>query len=245
MIVAKGYAMLGKTVPEQRRSDGRTFVCSAGYHPDLGLARIYPLSMRHAPADWSVSDVVLQRNPKDSRAESWQLAGDRTPEHHDDINLRAFDVTGEVARADRAGLVPERHYVSGIAQANAERRSLALLRPAGFEVVWTRPDSTPVDMHQMELITAADAGATAKWDRIPRLRFSDSSEHLLQVREWGLYELIRKRGAEYAAADTARALHLTKDSVLLVGNVNQHRTSWLVIKVLNMPGAQMSLPLTA
>jgi len=30
-----------------------------------------------------------------------------------------------------------------------------------------------------------------------------------------------------------------------VGNVNQHRTSWLVIKVLNMPGAQMSLPLTA
>lgn len=249
MIVAQGYVMLGKTVPEQRRSDGRTFVCSAGYHPDLGLARIYPLAMRDAPADWSLVDVQLQRNPKDSRGESWQLAADRTPGRHDVINSAAFRVVGKVARDDRRDVVPERHYVAGIRQANAERRSLALVRPADFEIVWTRPDSTPVDMHQLELITAHDAGATARWDRIPRLRFTDGDsqqeEHFLQVREWGLYELIRKHGAEYAAQDTARALHLTRDSVLLVGNVNNHRNAWLVIKVLNLHGSQMHLPLTA
>jgi hypothetical protein len=233
---AHGFVMLGKTKPEERRSDGRTFVCSAGWQPDLGLIRVYPLAMHAAPRRWDICDVRLERNPRDSRRESWRLAGNRHGTEHRGINVEAFTTTGHVPRHQRDHLLPESCYADSIAHANDQRRSLALIRPRDAQVQWTNPDSrNPVDVHQLALFTA-ETGLTPK--RIPRLGFADDDgEHLLQLRDWGVFELMRSRGEEYAAQNTAQALHLGPSSVLLVGNLAQHRTAWLVISVLNLGAA--------
>jgi hypothetical protein len=236
MIAADGFVMLGKTKPEERRSDGRTFVCSAGWHPDLGLIRIYPLGVRDAPRRWDVCTVNLQRNPRDTRRESWQLAGNRHGAEHARINTQAFTITGKVPRQQRPNLLPDTCYADSIAHANDQRRSLALIRPRDAQVTWTRPDSrNPIDVHQLELF-AAETGTAPS--RVPRLAFADDDgDHLLQLRDWGVFELMRRNGEDYASRNTAQALHLGPASALLVGNLAQHRTAWLVIAVLNIADA--------
>lgn len=245
-IHADGFVMLGKTRPEAR-ADGREFICSAGYQPDLGLIRIYPLARRYAPARWSQTRVALQRNPKDPRKESWQLAGDRSVDTHPLINREVFTQAGpDVPPSARGDLIPERFYVDSVSQANTERRSLALLRPDDAEIIWTRPDRRDEqDMHQLELLSLSALGGAApdRPDRIPRLRFTDGTEHRLQLRDWGVYELIRKHGLDYAADNLTSALHLDGNSVLLIGNILRHQTSWLVISVLSLTSRQMQLPI--
>lgn len=244
MIRAHSVVMLGTTKPEAR-SDGREFVCSAAYQSDLGLIRIYPLARWHTPRRWSRHAVRLQRNSKDPRRESWQLAADRSIEHHPWINDDAFQWDGDpVDPKYRGDLIHDRYFHPSIQSANEKRVSLALIRPQSAEVIWTEPDRRDdLDMHQLELITPEDAGGVAP-QAIPRLRFHDEGgEHRLQLRDWGVYELIRKRGIDYAVDNTAAALHLGPDSTLLVGNVLRHQTSWLVIAVLNLHTDQLSLPL--
>lgn len=235
------FVMLGTTVPEQRRRDGRTFVCSAGYHEGHGLIRIYPLGMQGAPRRWTRNTVAVERNPEDSRKESWRLAGDRTPESHSAINLRSFTPWATVGKSQRADLVPDRFYVESIAQANAERRSLALLRPSSVDFQWTPPDSSKrIDVDQLELLSFERPDGRP--ERLPRLIFTDTDgRHALQVREWGLHELIRRNSLDYAAQHAEKALRLSAASTLLIGNINAHRNSWLVISVLNLDAAQPSL----
>lgn len=233
-----GLVILGKTRPEERRTDGRTFVCSAGWHPDHGLIRIYPLAMQGAPPDWSVCDVALERNPKDSRPESWRIAGNREGAEHYRIN-QAFRITGTVPKSDRPGIIGGLGAAS-IAEANERRRSLALIRPRDARIEWTEPDRRDaVDMQQLALF---EVETGRKFDRIPRLVFTDpGGEHHLQLREWGLFELIRNRGLDYAAVHATAAVRLGPESTLLVGNMANRRTVWLVIKVLNVATAQLAL----
>mgnify|MGYP000887743063 FL=1 len=235
------FVMLGTTVPEQRRRDGRTFVCSAGYHEGHGLIRIYPLGMKGAPARWSRSSVTIERNPQDSRAESWRLADGRDPESHSVINLRSFTTWGTVRQTERSSVIPDRYFVESITQANDERRSLALIRPKDLNLIWTRPDArNPLDPDQLELLSVERPDG--KPEKLPRLLFHDAAgEHCLQVREWGAHELIRKNSLDYATQHLRRALRISPNSTLLIGNTAQHRTAWLVIGVLDLGVVQPAL----
>ena len=76
-MILEDFVMLGKTTPETDRQ-GRITVCSAGWSPELKqLVRVYPLAVEKQPQDFSVSRIHLERNHKDTRRESWKIAGDR------------------------------------------------------------------------------------------------------------------------------------------------------------------------
>lgn len=240
MITIHDFVMLGKTKPEDR-ADGRTFVCSAGYSATLrSLIRVYPLAMRSAPKRWDIHTVALERNPKDARPASYRIAARRDPDHHRWIN-REFHRTATVPRNHRADYFHPSVFIDSIQHANDRRLSLGLLRPLDLQVEWKRPDTRrPLDVHQMELF-AVETGATP--DRIPYMSFTDhDGDHSLQLRDWGAYELMRSRGAEYASQNMAGALHLKDTSALLVGNVLRHQNVWLVIAVLNL-GDHAQMPL--
>ncbi|MBX6749996.1 MAG: hypothetical protein IRY85_10075 [Micromonosporaceae bacterium] len=255
MLIIDDFVMLGKTVPEPNR-DGRVFVCSAGYSPTLrSLIRIYPLSRYAAPPTWSISTVKLERNPMDSRAESYRLAGDRRPGVHDHINRRAFEVHGMVPRAQRAELL-KRCVFPSIAAAQQrqpgygkDKMSLAILHPESIELEFEHNPASP-DSPQLALFDApGDVPSGARrFPYIPRLRFRDSDgEHRLMLREWGVYELMRKHNNLTQMSDGERkkfvggALHLDPSCSLLVGNMNNQRTAWLVIAVLRGLRAALSL----
>lgn len=241
-MICEDFIMLGKTVPEPS-SDGRIFVCSAGYSPELrSLIRIYPLARHAAPKRWSVNRVPLERNPKDSRPESWKLAGDRTIGSHERINqvFSAYDNVKGMRRLDY--LDDDRIWVESIAEANQRRLSLALIRPTAAPRLYYDHNQDSPDSPQLKLFSTGDPEpqGAKRFPFIPRLEFHDQAgSHRLMLRDWGCYELMRKNPG--LSVDMADALSLGHDSALLIGNLNSHRTSWLVISVLNIGSAQMSL----
>lgn len=240
MLILDDFVMLGKTVPEPS-ADGRVFVCSAGFSPTLrSLVRIYPLGRYDSPPRWSVSTVRLERNPKDHRPESFKLAGDRSPDQHWRINSSAFTVTDKLGDKARADLLA-RYSVDSIAAANKERLSLAVVHPSAMELEFEHNPASP-DSPELTLFNLPgekpQEGAR-RFPFIPRLRFQDDAgSHLLQVRDWGVYELMRKHNNLALMTDGERkryvgnALHLDPSASLLVGNFNRHYTSWLIISVL-------------
>lgn len=234
-ITLRGFVMLGTTVPEPSRKENRTYVCSAGWHPDLGLIRIYPLAVRDVPRRWHVYDVTVERNPRDNRAESWRLAGDR----RDPYANHQFHLTGKWSQADRESLIGLCEPTT-IAEANQRRASLALVRPDGLEFELEAnldsPDSPQFSLFDADLPPLEGA---KRFPFIPRLRFHDGSAHRLMFRDWGAYEFMRKYpGRE---RDLPSGLHLGPRSVLLVGNQNNQRNAWLVISVLNIDSGQLTL----
>lgn len=247
MLTLDDFVMLGTTVPEPN-SDGRVFVCSAGYSATLrSLVRVYPLARYGAPTRWSVNTVRLERNPRDSRVESFRLAGDRRPGMHDHIN-RVFETSGAVARPARAELL-RRCTVDSIDEANDRRLSLAVLHADAMELEFEHNPASP-DSPQLALfdVPAEAPSGARRFPYIPRLRFHDDrGGHRLMLRDWGVYELMRKHNNLAGMTEGERrryvgdALHLDPSCSLLVGNLNNQRNAWLVISVLRGLRAAPSL----
>lgn len=245
-MILDDFIMLGTTVPEPN-SDGRVFVCSAGLSPEFGkLVRIYPLARRNIPHRWGVYKVPLERNPKDSRDESFRLAGDRSVGIHEQINDGFELVRKAVPHADRIrllspyviGSIKEANERSKAAKTPRERFSLAVIHPEQIDLRLEQNADSP-DSPQLSLFDPAQFGkpipqGAKRFAYIPRLRFRDElGWNDLMLRDWGAYEFQRKNSDSYFRQNLAGALHLSERSSLLVGNFNRHRTSWLVISVLN------------
>jgi hypothetical protein len=231
-MVLDDFVMLGKTVPETN-SDGRVFVCTAGYSIELKQPiRIYPMAMRDCPSRWSVSRVPLERNPKDARRESWKIRGERTGRAHAVINRVVDPVRTRLSEAEQIDVLRSM-AVSSIAEANERRMSLAVIFPTDL------PRITLEEGEQVEMAATPDMFGTssdlppvsARFRWHPRLRFRDAGgDHDLMLRDWGCYELMRKRG-DAAAMMLSDALNLGTSPPLLCGNLNRFRNSWLVISV--------------
>jgi hypothetical protein len=240
-MIIEDFVMLGKTIPEPN-SDGRIFVCSAGLSLELkSLVRLYPLSRYQAPRRWSLNRVPVERNNRDSRFESFRLKGNRNPATHAKINS-LFETISEIPRCERDFLIQE-FIVRSIREANERRLSLGVIVPKGairlhFAESKNSPDSPQLALFS-ELHETATAGA-ARFAYQPKLEFCDEDGwHDLQLRDWGAYEFMRKHGDE-RRFELATAAHLSSGPMLLVGNMNHQRTSWLVISVL-FPVAQLDL----
>jgi hypothetical protein len=239
-MICEDFIMLGRTVPEPNK-DGRVFVCSAGYSPELrSLIRIYPLSRYGGPKRWSMNRIALQRNPKDSRPESWKLAGD-TNENHNQINMlfNTFDMIRGQERHDILDV--DQLWVNSIKEANERRLSLALIEPKGIPSITYDENPNSPDHPQMKLFDEGlpETEGAKRFPYQPRMQFDDDKgSHKLMLRDWGCYERMRKAPGQF---DLNECLSLGRDSRLLIGNLNSHRTSWLVISVLNIGMAQLSI----
>lgn len=238
-ITLESAVLLGTTVPEPSRTDERIYVCSAWWHDDFGLLRIYPLGKYQPPRRWNLYDIKVERNPRDSRNESWTIAGDRTAP---DIN-RTLINRGKLQQSKRGDLIGwarRKHLPTSIAEANDKRASLALIEPQWTEIELEHNADSP-DSPQLKLFDAGlpPSQGAKRFPYIPRVRFNDGSDHRLMLRDWGVYEQMRKHPGREREMD--RWLHLGPKSALLVGNLNNQRNAWVVISVLNVRNAQMSL----
>ena len=76
-LVIDDLLVLGNAVPDII-SDSRVTVCTAGWSPTRGLVRVYPVPPASNMRRWNVVKVPLERNPRDSRAESWKIQGSKS-----------------------------------------------------------------------------------------------------------------------------------------------------------------------
>jgi hypothetical protein len=231
-MILEDFVMLGKTVPEPNR-DGRVFVCSAGYSPELrSLLRIYPLARHASPERWSISEIALSRNPRDNRNESWQIRGDRSLPVHEYVNER-FHRIGAVSEKERQSML-SRCVISSVQEANGDRISLAIVEPEFVSLEFEHNPESPnsPQLHLFDFEPKIVEGAK-RFAYIPHLRFRDKGgDHRLMLRDWGCFEFMRKHG-DVRRDELRSALHLEKPCSLLIGNLNHHRNAWLVISVLH------------
>lgn len=233
-MILEDFVMLGKTIPEPQ-SDGRTFVCSAGVSQEYkSLIRIYPLAVRECPKRWQRCRVLLERNPKDNRLESFKLKGNRQAGHHEVINGECFEVLGELSKEQRLECL-ERFFVDSIHQANYLRKSLAIVQPKHIPQLDFDHNVDSPASPQMKLFDESlpEPEGAKRFPFIPRIEFEDDDgRHRLMLRDWGCFEFMRKQGDD-RRYELHSALGLHNNPPLLVGNMNNQRTAWLVISVLS------------
>lgn len=215
-MILEDFVMLGKTAPETDRQ-GRVTVCSAGWSPELRqLVRIYPLAVENAPPDFSVSQVRIERNDRDTRHESWKIAGDRSLNVHAGINTR-FDVKRILN--DRQSLVDQIPLVGSVQEANQKRLSLAVIQP----------DSKPnfyLEKNSNWRVSGKEV-STKSYKYIPRVEFFlDGNKHKLKYLNQEVYQHLKPTNK----SDFWRiAGRFKRNPKLLIGNMFAYRNNWLVI----------------
>lgn len=202
----------------------------------LCLLNGYPLARRSIPHRWRMYRTPLERNPKDSRHESFQVQGNRTVGYHQWINTRFDEVKAAYPKTARAALLEP--FVHGsIQQANSKRISLTILQPDNLDLYFKKNEEASTDEQYTLFDTGEDdqpSVGARQFELMPRIRFRDEGgQHDLMLRDWGAFEFQRKNGPAYFRDNLAGALNLTSESSLLVSNMNNKRNTWLVISVLN------------
>ncbi len=251
-LVLDDFVMLGKSVPEPVEAGRRVFVCSAGYSPSLkSLIRIYPISLKSAPKNWDISRVMLERDAKDSREETWKLAGEGDYASNSVIR-NTFQRVGTYSTTKRRRELLDHARESGcFAECkdipNREHRSLCLVDLHPNRITGWKFDPNNVDDDRLwEHILIHQELSLKLKDRFhwkPRLQFrcpqcQTKDPHDLQIRSWGVYEFFRRNGEHRrdelwaGLSDHSGGLNLHKPRTLLLGNQNAHRNSWLIISVL-------------
>lgn len=235
-MILKDFIMLGTTVPEPTKKDKRIFVCSAGVSLELGqLIRVYPLSRLNPPKRWSINHIELERpeRNKDSRESSWKIKGDRSEEAHPLINNK-FKQVGIAGDYEKQAIC-ERFLMPSIKNANEQKMSLGIIKPVNPILEFKRtpnPEWSP----QQSLFSEGNKceSGSKRFPLIPYICFDDEhGHHELSLRDWGSFELMRKNPDTYNRYEygLSNALHLEESPYLLVGNMSNIRTSWLVISV--------------
>lgn len=234
------FVVLGRTVPEESKKYGKR-VCMAGYSQGNNqFIRVYPL-MVPVGAHWNANSfrarhsysMDLKRNPGDNRFESWRVQDELRPT--ETLWDRAPEVTTPTVLNWLLG-----RRVDSIRTLNECRMSLGvlLLKAEDWEGLAEPRDSLGEDEEHVSLFE--DLRAQDEPDLIadrvkyaPYIRFRDASgEHRLQVREWGAYLLLSK--PDYAdspeALWQAAGYRRGQDLVVVIGNMNNRRNNWLIIK---------------
>ncbi len=237
------FVVLGRTVPEDSRKYGQK-VCMAGYSAENNqFLRVYPLLV---PVGGDADSngfrarhryvLDLQRNPQDTRSESWRVSDEKQP------TQTPWKLAPETKKNTLLEWLDKR-VVPSIRALNDCKMSIGVIRVSsgnwrGVMVPRGAPEKSESVVslfddlddqahfsHQVRLI--------AKVEYAPYIHFSDAEgSHELQIREWGAYMLLAKD--EYAdkpeALWGASGYRSTKDLYLVIGNMMNHRKNWLVIK---------------
>ena len=214
--------MIARTVPEETK-DGEVVICSAWWVPALGgLTRIFPLTFARRCQAWCRYRLELTRSLDDARWRTFELADGGPIECVNTYSAR------EQLRSQFERLAPG----TTIKQLNEKRDSLGVIRPIG---------ALSLHLEECEPDTSREFGRRTFSTR-PRLRFNDAGgAHDLSLNEWGCYEWLRKGGEPERLAENLRLDDPTRDQLLLVGNLRNHPTSWVVISVIGYAAIQPAL----
>ena len=242
-IHIEDFVVLGRTVPEDSRKYGQK-VCMAGYSAENNqFLRVYPLLV---PVESDADSngfrarhryvLDLQRNPQDTRSESWRVSDEKQP------TQTPWKLAPETKKSTLLKWLDKR-VIPSIRALNDCKMSIGVIRVSSgnWRGVMVPREATEKSESVASLFDDLDDQAhfshqvrlIARVKYAPHIHFSDAEgPHELQIREWGAYMLLAKD--EYAdkpeALWGASGYRSTKDLYLVIGNMMNHRKNWLVIK---------------
>lgn len=227
--------ILGRGVPEPI-SNGRRTVCVAGYSETAGFIRLYPTRIDSPLSVWNIVSVEVERNPQDTRHESWKFPESRSGWEY--IN-KYIEVKGELRHSSRMGLL-DAIKSSCVNDINAKRRSLGVIKPF-IRRSYLDVNKKHLEAYQplFDMIEHANVMTKRDFQVEPRFEYSCGHEckarrnHDMQLLDWGCYQWISKNPDkpqqiwENMSIGAPDWMHY-----FLVGNQANHRTSYMVINVL-------------
>jgi hypothetical protein len=232
------FVVLGRTVPEESKKFG-TRICMAGYSAGINqFLRVYPLMV---PVGENANTngfrarhmycLELRRNDLDNRPESWRLLDEKKP------TATRWDTAPEVTKAAVTRWLGTRE-VQSIEALNESRVSLGVLRVKAADWTGVMVPRSDDAISEAERTLFDDLEEQPEIDanrikHIPYIKFTDrSGAHRLQVREWGAYRLlVQPRYAETPEVLWGASGYRTgQDLLVVVGNMCNYRTNWLIIK---------------
>jgi hypothetical protein len=242
-IVVNDLIILGKGCPERIRN-GRVTVCTAGYSTQLGFIRIYPTKIGMPLHQWSIIKVPLERNPRDTRKESWKIQGAKSKWERLSEKIQVVD---ELKRDKRLNLIANLtdECVNTI---NEEKRSLGIIKPI-IEKCYVSEQEDYDASSQLTLRGIPLPKVKEQYPIIPRIKYrctncKSKTPHDQQVLEWGFYEWIRKNPDKADQVWENAQIYSPKHEIFFfVGNLFRYRNVFLIISVLRLPKAPVLKPL--
>lgn len=228
--------ILGNAVPDEI-SDNRKTVCTAGYSDELGLIRIYPVPPDAKLTRWALVGLDLERNPRDTRKESWKVVGSKSNWNRLKYNIRRYGDINE--RSEQIALIDslmDKFSVGCVSELNEKRDSLGFVDPSILKYYFAKRSKVENSV-QTTLFQTEPFQTIRNYDLQPRLVYScpkctGRKYHDQQILEWGAYEYIRKNPEKYDSIWENFGINKEEyKKRLLVGNQALHRNSFMVISI--------------
>ncbi len=234
--------ILGRAVPEPMKN-GRVTVCMGGYSRKLGFARIYPTKPSTPVHRWDIVKIPVERDPRDTRVESWKIQGSKNEWDKLDEKVR---VTSHLRREDRLNLIA--NLTDGcVKDINDQKRSLGIIKPTIEECYFCSEED--FDPTLQATLFGPPLPTTKKQHRkYPKVRYRcpecrTKNCHDQTVLEWGFYEWMRKNPDSIGQVwENARFNSPKHQLYFFVGNMRDRRTAFLVISTLPLPKAPITKP---
>lgn len=229
-MVIDDLIVLGRACPDLIKGD-RPSVCLAGWSEKHGFIRIYPTHPFSLIKRWNIIRVEVERNPQDSRHESWKIVGSK----------REWDKLH--TRIEVVGVAPKQCYgvIDGcVSQINERKDSLGIIAPTSVCGYWQEKEQL-TDAEQLFLFQieqAQNVKTKRDFDFVPRARFRCSgcqsqNPHDQQLLEWGVWRWLEKHPDK--KEQVWENLHFGDEeyeTFFFVGNQAKYRNSFMVISVL-------------
>ncbi|MEM0134931.1 MAG: hypothetical protein QXU18_06855 [Thermoplasmatales archaeon] len=233
---AEDIIILGNAVPDEI-SDNRKTVCTAGYSEELGLIRIYPVPPDAKLTRWAKIGLDLERNPRDSRKESWKVIGSKNNWYRLKYNIRRYgDIKEKSEKIALIDSLMDKYGVGCVSELNDRKESLGFVDPLILRYYFAKRSKVEKSV-QITLFQSEPFQTIMNYDIQPRLVYScpkctGSKYHDQQILEWGAYEYIRKNPEKYEDIWSNFGINnkLYKKR-LLIGNQALHRNSFMVISI--------------
>lgn len=232
--------ILGRAAP-QHLKNGRTTICLGGFSYEYGFIRIYPTKPQMGVKRWDVISVEVEKNDADTRDESWKIVGSRDNwDYLEDSVSKRGEVKSQQARRE----IVDNNLSSCVNELNSQHISLGFIKPKQiFEMYFgDNPQyGKPVQLPLFSTHAKQWAAVKRDYAKEPRLRYecenclTKQGFHDQVVLEWGFYEWMRKNPNNIEQVwENAQFLSENHEIYLLVGNQQNHRTSYMVISTISL-----------
>lgn len=248
--ILRNLIVIGRAAPDEIK-DGRKTLCVGAWSNDDGFIRIYPTTLLSNLKRWNEVDVPVERNPQDSREESWKIQGskDEWENLHKKLKWnRKLDRDEQLQLLD---VIPKTNCVEDL---NQSKKSLGLIIPSeilDWELV-KRKDYDPSVQTSLDEFFREDLEIRGKvmkiltkrnYKYVPMIKWKCGGPcklkqgfHYMQILDWEVYEWLRKhlnsKSEMMKVFDNLRLRDPEYNKWFFVGNQNRHRKSFMIISAL-------------
>lgn len=242
-MIIDDLIVLGRAVPEIRpRGGGSKGVCLAGFSKTYGFVRIDPVRPDTDVHRWDVIRVEVERKPRDTRHESWQVLGIKSG--WESVNDHVEKIGSIKNRQGDKKALLESNLSTCVKAVSDNGDSLCLIKP--IEIQRLEWDENPQhgQPHQTMLIPHVNEEwvyTKADFPTVPRIAYvcpdciNKQGYHDQVYIGWDAYEFLRKN--PYHPEYFWRNMQFNNteyEHYFLVGNQSIHRNSYMIIGIIWM-----------